>query len=101
VVAKGALVAHGSGPGAQFAYNRETTVQSFATRGYMIDRRKFVALLSAVPLIGKTMLAVCPNDKPPFRRDMYNAAFAANTTARPMPAICCGIAAPRRLEKSS
>jgi hypothetical protein len=33
----------------------------------MIDRRKFVSLLSAVRLIGKSMLAVClkPDDKPP------------------------------------
>jgi len=32
----------------------------------MIDRRKFVALLSAVPLIGNAMLAVClkPERKP-------------------------------------
>jgi hypothetical protein len=30
----------------------------------MIDRRKFVALLSSLPLIGKTMLAVCLQDKP-------------------------------------
>jgi hypothetical protein len=34
----------------------------------LIDRRKFVALLSVAPFVGKTMLAVClkPEDKPPL-----------------------------------
>jgi len=46
------------------AYNG--TAQSLPGGDAMIDRRKFVALLSAVPFIGKSMLAICqkPKDKP-------------------------------------